>query len=44
MTIATGVVNAPMLAALPGRPLAWLTLAVAIAGLVAVGDRPSPAA
>ena len=37
MTIATGVVNAPMLAALPGRPLAWLTLAVAIAGLLAVG-------
>ena len=37
MTIATGIVNAPMLAALPTRPLAWLTLAVAIAGLVAVG-------
>ena len=36
-TIATGIVNAPMLAALPGRPLAWLTLAVAVAGLAAVG-------
>ena len=33
VTIATAIVNAPMLAALPGRPLAWLALLVALGGL-----------
>jgi cytochrome bd ubiquinol oxidase subunit II len=45
LTVATWVVNAPMLAALPGRPLAWLAIAMAIGGLLAVrqglrADRP----
>jgi len=45
LTVVTWVVNAPMLAVLPGRPLAWLSLLVAVAGLVAVRrgvrlDRP----
>ena len=45
LTVATWLVNAPMLAALPGRPLAWLSLLLAVGGLIAVGlglrgDRP----
>jgi cytochrome bd ubiquinol oxidase subunit II len=36
LTLATVFVNAPMLAALPGRPLALLSLLLAIGGLVAV--------
>ena len=45
LTVATWVVNAPMLAALPGRPLAWLSLLLAGGGLLGVrlglrGDRP----
>lgn len=45
LTVATWLVNAPMLAAAPGRPAAWLALLVAVAGLLAVrrglrGDRP----
>ncbi len=45
LTVATWLVNAPMLAAVPGRPVAWLALLVAVAGLLAVhrglrGDRP----
>ena len=40
-TVLTRYVNAPMLEALPGRPLAWLSVALAVAGLilVAVGLR-----
>ncbi len=33
VTAATAAVNRPMLAALPGRPLAWLSLLVALGGL-----------
>jgi cytochrome bd ubiquinol oxidase subunit II len=45
LTAATWLVNAPMLRALPGRPLAWLSLLLAIGGLIGVrlglrGDRP----
>src|SRR5215831_18249915 len=45
MTAATWLVNAPMLAALPGRPLAWLSLLLAVGGLLGVrrglrADRP----
>ena len=45
LTLATWLVNAPMLAALPGRPLAWLSALLAVGGLLAVrlglrGDRP----
>jgi cytochrome d ubiquinol oxidase subunit II len=45
LTVVTWLVNAPMLAALPGRPLAWLSVLLAIAGLVGVrrglrADRP----
>jgi len=36
LTVVTWLVNAPMLAALPGRPLAWLSLLLAVAGLVGV--------
>jgi cytochrome bd ubiquinol oxidase subunit II len=36
LTVVTWVVDAPMLAVLPGRPLAWLSLLLAVAGLVAV--------
>ncbi len=36
VTLATNVVNPTLLPALPGRPLAWLGLLVAIGGLVAV--------
>jgi cytochrome d ubiquinol oxidase subunit II len=44
-TVATYVVNPALLGALPGRPLAWLGLAVATGGLAAVlalarRDRP----
>jgi cytochrome d ubiquinol oxidase subunit II len=34
MTVATAVVNTPMLARLPARPLAWLAMAAALGGLV----------
>ena len=37
MTIATGIVNANMLSALPDRPLAWITATIAIGGIAAVG-------
>ena len=37
LTIATGIVNAGMLSALPHRPLAWMAVTVAIAGLATVG-------
>jgi cytochrome bd ubiquinol oxidase subunit II len=45
LTVATWLVNAPMLAALPGRPLAWLALLLAVGGLIGVrlglrDDRP----
>ena len=45
LTVATWLVNAPMLAALPGRPLAWLSLLLAVGGLLGVrrglrADRP----
>jgi cytochrome d ubiquinol oxidase subunit II len=45
LTVITWLVDAPMLAALPGRPLAWLSLLLAVAGLVGVHrslrrDRP----
>jgi cytochrome d ubiquinol oxidase subunit II len=45
LTVVTWLVNAPMLAALPGRPLAWLSVLLAVAGLVGVrrglrADRP----
>ena len=45
LTLATWLVNAPMLAALPGRPLAWLSALLAVGGLLAVrlglrGNRP----
>jgi cytochrome bd ubiquinol oxidase subunit II len=45
LTVATWLVNAPMLAALPGRPLAWLALLLAGWGLIGVrlglrDDRP----
>jgi cytochrome d ubiquinol oxidase subunit II len=45
LTVATWLVNAPMLAALPARPLAWLSALLAVAGLLALrrglrGDRP----
>ena len=45
LTVATWLVNAAMLAALPRRPLAWLSLLLAVGGLIAVGlglrgDRP----
>src|SRR5262245_30170049 len=36
LTVVTWLVNAPMLSALPGRPLAWLSLVLAVAGLVGV--------
>ena len=36
LTVATWLVNAPMLAALPGRPLAWVSLLLAVGGLLAV--------
>jgi cytochrome bd ubiquinol oxidase subunit II len=36
LTVATWLVNAPMLAALPGRPLAWLALLLAVGGLIGV--------
>jgi cytochrome d ubiquinol oxidase subunit II len=36
MSIATAFVNPPMLAAFSGRPLAWLALLVALAGLATV--------
>jgi cytochrome bd ubiquinol oxidase subunit II len=36
LTVATWLVNAPMLAALPDRPLAWLSLLLAVGGLLAV--------
>jgi cytochrome bd ubiquinol oxidase subunit II len=37
-TVLTGYINAPMLQALPGRPLAWLSLALAMTGLVLVAQ------
>jgi cytochrome bd ubiquinol oxidase subunit II len=37
LTAVTWLVNAPMLAALPARPLAWLSLLLAVVGLVGVG-------
>ena len=45
LTAATWQVNAAMLAALPGRLLGWLSLTLAVGGLIAVrrglrGDRP----
>jgi len=45
LTLGTWLVNAPMLAALPARPLAWLSVLLAVGGLLAVrlglrGDRP----
>jgi cytochrome d ubiquinol oxidase subunit II len=45
LTVATWFVNRPMLAALPARPLAWLSLLLAVGGLLGValglrGDRP----
>ena len=45
LTVVTWLVDAPMLARLPGRPLAWPSLLLAVAGLVAVRrgvrlDRP----
>ena len=45
LTVATWLVNAPMLAALPGRPLAWLAVLLAVGGLLGVhrglrADRP----
>lgn len=48
LTVATWLVNAPMLAALPGRPLAWLSLLLAVGGLFGVhrglhAGRPLPA-
>jgi cytochrome d ubiquinol oxidase subunit II len=36
LTLATAFVNAPMLAALPRRPLAWLSLLLALGGLAGV--------
>src|SRR5262249_45340302 len=36
MTAATSIVNAPMLQALPGRPIAWLAMLLALGGLGAV--------
>jgi cytochrome d ubiquinol oxidase subunit II len=36
-TVLTGLVNPALFAALPDRPLAWLSLLVAVTGLVAVG-------
>jgi cytochrome bd ubiquinol oxidase subunit II len=36
LTIATAIVNRPMLAALPGRPVAWVALLVAMGGLATV--------
>jgi cytochrome d ubiquinol oxidase subunit II len=36
-TVLTKYVNADLFAALPGRPLAWVAVLVAIAGLVSVG-------
>ena len=36
-TLLTGLVNTDLFSALPGRPLAWLSLLVAITGLVSVG-------
>ena len=46
LTVITWLVDAPMLAALPGRPLAWLSLLLAVAGLVGVHRslRAEPAA
>jgi cytochrome d ubiquinol oxidase subunit II len=45
LTVATWFVNPSMLATLPGRPLAWLSLLLAVGGLIAVwlglrGNRP----
>src|SRR5215510_7498188 len=45
LTVCTWVVDAPMLAVLPGRPLAWLSLVLAVGGLLGVrrglrADRP----
>jgi cytochrome d ubiquinol oxidase subunit II len=37
LTLATRYVNADMFAALPRRPLAWLSVLVAVSGLVSVG-------
>jgi cytochrome d ubiquinol oxidase subunit II len=37
-TVLTGYINAPMLRALPSRPLAWLSLLVAVVGLLLVGQ------
>jgi cytochrome bd ubiquinol oxidase subunit II len=37
LTLATWYVNADMFAALPRRPLAWLSVLVAVSGLVSVG-------
>jgi cytochrome d ubiquinol oxidase subunit II len=36
LTVATAWVNAPMLAVLPQRPLAWLSLLLALGGLISV--------
>jgi cytochrome d ubiquinol oxidase subunit II len=36
LTVATWLVNAPMLAALPARPMAWLSTLLAVAGLAIV--------
>jgi cytochrome d ubiquinol oxidase subunit II len=36
LTVATWRVNAPMLAALPARPLAWLSILLAVGGLIGV--------
>lgn len=36
LTAATWLVNAPMLRALPGRPLAWLSILLAVGGLYGV--------
>jgi cytochrome bd ubiquinol oxidase subunit II len=38
LTVATGVVNPDLLARLPTRPLAWLSLGVAVVGLLMVGQ------
>jgi cytochrome d ubiquinol oxidase subunit II len=48
LTLATAFVNAPMLEALPRRPLAWLSLLLALGGLISVHaglrrERPLPA-